>query len=111
MSGAGSGETTFCSGFVATIKFGNRQFVLPGSRIARIIIGLLLIVGGVLGFLPVLGFWMIPLGLVVLSIDLPIVRRWRRRATIRLGRFLNQRFPGVWASVNGDNGRSADHER
>jgi hypothetical protein len=30
------------------------------------------------GFLPVLGFWMIPLGLLILSLDLPLVRRWRR---------------------------------
>ena len=110
MSDAGSGAVIFCGGFVATIKFGNRQFVLPGSRIARIIIGLLLIAGGVLGFLPVLGFWMIPLGLVVLSIDLAAVRRGRRRATIRLGRFLSRRFPGVWAGVNGGNGRSAGPE-
>ena len=95
---------------MATIKFGNRRVVLPGSRIARIVIGLLLIIGGVLGFLPVLGFWMIPLGLIVLSIDLPVVRRWRRRATIRLGRFLNQRFPGVWAGVNGDDGNSSGHK-
>jgi hypothetical protein len=34
------------------------------------------------GFLPVLGFWMIPLGLLVLSVDLPIVRRWRRQLTV-----------------------------
>jgi len=35
-----------------------------------------------LGFLPVLGFWMIPLGLLVLSVDLPAVRRWRRQFTV-----------------------------
>jgi hypothetical protein len=36
----------------------------PSSRWVRIPIALLLIVGGVVGFLPVLGFWMIPLGLL-----------------------------------------------
>ncbi len=33
-------------------------------------------------FLPILGFWMIPLGLIVLSHDLPAVRRRRRRMTV-----------------------------
>ena len=37
---------------------------------------------GLLGFLPVLGFWMLPLGLLVLSVDFPIVRRWRRQLTV-----------------------------
>jgi hypothetical protein len=37
---------------------------------------------GSFGFLPILGFWMIPLGLMVLSIDLPRVRRARRRAVV-----------------------------
>lgn len=37
--------------------------------------GLVLIVAGVFGFLPVLGFWMIPLGLAVMWLDL----RWLLR--------------------------------
>jgi hypothetical protein len=45
----------------------------------RISIGILLVVLGILGFLPVLGFWMIPLGLYVLSVDFAAVRRLRRR--------------------------------
>lgn len=39
----------------------------PGARLP---VGLLLMVGGVFGFLPVLGFWMIPLGAAVALIDL-----------------------------------------
>lgn len=61
------------------IRLGNNYFSLPRSRIVRVVIGVLLILGGLLGFLPVLGFWMVPLGLLVLSVDLPPVRRWRRR--------------------------------
>jgi len=68
------------------IKIRNGQLRLPKSRAIRVILGLALIVGGVLGFLPVLGFWMIPLGLLVLSVDLPIVRRWRRRLELWWGR-------------------------
>jgi cytochrome c-type biogenesis protein CcmH/NrfF len=37
---------------------------------------------GLLGLLRVLGFWLIPLGLLVLSIDIHIVRRWRRQLAL-----------------------------
>jgi hypothetical protein len=47
----------------------------PSSRWVRIPIALLLIVGGVVGFLPVLGFWMIPLGLLFLAQDVPFLQR------------------------------------
>ncbi len=47
----------------------------------RSILGLLLIVGGIFGFLPVLGFWMIPLGIAVIWIDVTATKKWfsRRR--------------------------------
>ena len=64
------------------IRIFDRHWHLPQSKAVRIGIGILLVVGGLIGFLPVLGFWMIPLGLLVLSIDLPIVRRWRRQLTV-----------------------------
>jgi hypothetical protein len=64
------------------IRVFNRHFHLPKSRPIRIGLGILLVACGLLGFLPVLGFWMIPLGLLVLSIDIPIVRRWRRQLTV-----------------------------
>ena len=35
----------------------------------RSLLGLVLIVGGFFGFLPILGFWMIPLGAAIISID------------------------------------------
>jgi len=65
--------------------------IMPATRIGRIIAGLLCVIGGVLGFLPVLGFWMIPLGLLILSVDFPFVRRWRRNQEIRFGRWWQQR--------------------
>ena len=64
------------------IRLFDRHWHLPKSKPIRIGIGIALIAGGLLGFLPVVGFWMIPLGLLVLSIDLPIVRRWRRQLTV-----------------------------
>jgi len=33
-----------------------------------------LMIGGLFGFLPVLGFWMLPLGLAFLAMDLPFLR-------------------------------------
>lgn len=67
---------------MSRIQFNGRVIALPQSRSYRIAIGILLIVGGLLGFLPVLGFWMIPLGLLVLSVDIAPVRRLRRRLQI-----------------------------
>ena len=68
-----------------SVRLGNTRLHLPGSRILRVSIGLGLILGGSLGFLPVLGFWMVPLGLLVLSIDFAIARRWRRRFEVWWG--------------------------
>ena len=52
---------------------------VPGSRWLRIPIGILLTFGGVLGFLPILGFWMLPIGLALLADDLPLLRSGRSR--------------------------------
>ena len=52
-----------------------RRRVPPGLRLVA---GLLLIVGGTLGFLPVLGFWMIPLGLGVAALDVKPLIAWAR---------------------------------
>ncbi len=56
------------------------------SRKLRMAAGLALVIGGILGILPVLGFWMLPLGLLLLSVDVPWVRRGRRRLAVWWGR-------------------------
>jgi hypothetical protein len=48
--------------------------------------GISLVIGGVLGFLPVLGYWMFPLGLALLSVDSPKARRLYRRIYVWWGR-------------------------
>nr|WP_255616845.1 hypothetical protein [Aurantimonas sp. VKM B-3413] len=68
-----------------------RRLPLPASRAGRVAIGSGLAAGGVLGFLPVLGFWMLPLGLLVLSVDLPPVRRFRRRMDVKWGKWRQRR--------------------
>jgi len=47
----------------------------PEARPLRISVGTLLCVGGVFGMLPILGFWMLPVGLVLLADDVPPLRR------------------------------------
>lgn len=45
------------------------------SRKYRIPIGLLLIAGGLVGFLPIVGYEFIPVGLLVLAQDIPFLRK------------------------------------
>jgi hypothetical protein len=53
------------------LKFGQDKLP-PGIRS---IVGLLCMVGGLFGFLPVLGFWMLPLGVALIGLDIPPARR------------------------------------
>ena len=57
------------------VRIFNRHWHLPKSKPIRIGLGILLIALGLLGFLPVLGFWMIPLGLLFLAQDVPFLQR------------------------------------
>ncbi len=77
------------------IKFAGFNVRIPAHPLLRIGLGVILVLGGFLGFLPILGFWMLPLGLVVLSIDFAGVRRLRRKATVRLGRWMLRRWPNL----------------
>jgi hypothetical protein len=47
----------------------------PSSRWVRIPLALLLVVGGVFSFLPVLGLWMLPLGLLLIAQDVPLLQK------------------------------------
>lgn len=47
----------------------------PALRVPRIIAGVMLVLLGFVGFLPVLGFWMVPLGLLLLAQDVAFLRR------------------------------------
>ncbi|MFC5585786.1 hypothetical protein ACFPOD_11745 [Nitratireductor kimnyeongensis] len=65
-----------------SVSLMGKRIPIPRSRFARIGGGCLLVVLGLFGFLPVLGFWMIPLGLLILSYDIASVRRQRRKVTV-----------------------------
>jgi hypothetical protein len=58
-------------------RFAMVIFVLrqPWAMLIRIPLGILLVIGGILSFLPILGLWMLPLGLLLLAIDLPFLQR------------------------------------
>jgi hypothetical protein len=45
------------------------------ARWIRLPVGLLLVLGGIFSILPLLGLWMLPLGLILLAEDLPIAGR------------------------------------
>jgi hypothetical protein len=75
------------------IKFAGFNMRVPAHPILRGGLGILLVVGGFLGFLPILGFWMLPLGLVILSADFAAIRRLRRRSEVALGRWIIKRWP------------------
>jgi hypothetical protein len=64
------------------LVIGKLRIPMPRSRAGRIGLGSALMVGGTLGFLPILGFWMVPLGFLILSNDIPFVRRQRRKLAI-----------------------------
>jgi hypothetical protein len=68
---------------VPKLRVGKYAFELPRNRAARIGLGSALVVfGGLFGFLPVLGYWMVPVGLIVLANDVPPIRRFNRRTSV-----------------------------
>jgi hypothetical protein len=77
------------------IRFVGLNIRVPNHPVLRMGMGVLLIIGGIFSFLPVLGVWMLPLGLIILSIDFPMVRRFRRWATVKLGVMFQNRWPNV----------------
>lgn len=61
-------------------------------RVLQSIVGFLLVAGGIVGFLPILGFWMVPLGLALIATDIPSLGRWLRHQLRRYSLRLRERF-------------------
>ena len=70
----------------------------PESRWARIPVGALLIVGGFLAILPVFALWMLPLGVVLIAEDVPVLRRGVARALA----WAESRWPRLFKPPAGD---------
>jgi hypothetical protein len=62
------------------------------SRVIRLPMGILFVLGGILSVLPFLGFWMLPVGLMLLAVDIPFLRGPVARLVIR-----GRRWAGRWA--------------
>ena len=88
--------------FEARLPPGPARFVCwlrkPSSRYVRILLAILLIVCGIFSFLPVLGLWMLPLGLLLFAQDVPILQKplawmlgWIERKWIERQRARNAR--------------------
>jgi len=56
----------------------------PQARAVRLPLGILCILGSLLWFLPVLGLWFLPLGLLLIAQDVPFMRRPVGRMTCYL---------------------------
>ena len=68
---------------------------MESSPFVRWPVAILLVLGGVLSFLPILGLWMLPLGLILIAEDVPflrpplarlfawILRKWPQKAQAR----------------------------
>jgi hypothetical protein len=50
--------------------------ISPAASLLRLPLAVLFIVGGIFSFLPVLGVWMLPLGILLIAVDVALVRRW-----------------------------------
>lgn len=61
------------------IHIGKYAFPLPKTKAMRLLLGGSFILMGIVGFLPIVGYWQIPVGIMILSIDLPLMRRFRRK--------------------------------
>ena len=56
----------------------------PQARMVRLPLGILFICAGFLWFLPALGLWCLPLGLLLIAQDVPFLRRPVGRMTLYL---------------------------
>jgi hypothetical protein len=88
--------------FEARLPPGPARFVgwlrKPSSILVRIPLAIFLILGGIFSFLPILGVWMLPLGLLLFAQDIPplqkplalalgwIERKWLERQRAKLER-------------------------
>ena len=76
---------------MAHVKVGQYRVKLPKSKAARRALGGGLVAGSALAVLPVFGLWMLPAGLLVLSVDSARVRRFRRVQEVKVVRWWRTR--------------------
>ena len=88
---------------MAHIRIGKMKLRVPQSKAGRKTLGGALLVGGAFAWLPVLGLWMVPAGLAVLSVDSPKIRRFRRTSEVRAVRWWRARKAAAQARAKPPN--------
>ena len=68
----------------------SRYLRQPQARLVRVPAAVLLTLGGVFSILPVFGIWMLPLGLLLLAVDLPALRP----PLARVLHWIERKWPG-----------------
>ncbi len=63
----------------------------PAMLFVRVPLGILLVLGGIFSILPGLGIWMLPLGLLLLALDLPFLRAPLNSVLLQLERWWQTR--------------------
>jgi len=63
----------------------------PAMMLVRIPLGILLVIGGIFSILPLLGIWMLPLGLLLLAVDLAFLRKPVNALLVRILRWWQTR--------------------
>jgi hypothetical protein len=84
-----------------------RWLRMPSSFAVRLVIAILLILGGIFSFLPVLGIWMLPLGLLLIAQDIPLLQNplvaafaWIERKCVKMERQVRlARVPNILITV------------
>ncbi len=73
----------------AYVRFGKRKVPVPRSKAMRTVVGVTMVVVGALPGLPAVAG--VPVGLMLLSVDYPGMRRRRRQLTVWSGRRFQRR--------------------
>ena len=67
----------------------------PDSRLVRMPLGILCVIGGFLSFLPILGIELLPIGLLLVAQDIPVLRKPVGKGMIPLLNW-TERMMGKW---------------
>lgn len=69
-----------------------RLLLRDSWTLVRLPLAILIIAGGLLSFLPFLGLWMLPLGVLLLAVDIPVLRPSASAFVIRGRRWTTERL-------------------
>ncbi|WP_209424391.1 tryptophan synthase subunit beta [Pararhodobacter sp. SW119] len=72
------------------------RLTAPHLVLVRLPLAVLFTLGGLFWFLPLVGLWMLPIGLLLLAVDLPALRPRVSAAMIRLRQWLRGKRRRGW---------------